>query len=156
MLTYCLRIGWIVVLFGSLGCSSSPGTALGAPDPEAVEVLQSHWKALQARDWRAAYNMFHSEIKNGGFNLKRFTALHARRRGSPGFPHDLMVAGSRAMDESVTVSYDLLYLPSGGGAPTVVPPRREATLWREGGSWRLITYDILTTGVGVASAEPSR
>ena len=128
MLTYFNRIGSIVVLFGTLGCSSSSGTVFGTRAARAVDVLQSHWKALQRRDWRAAYNVIHSEIKKAGFNLQRFTALHARRRESPGFPDDIRVVGSQQMDNSITVSYRLGLPFAGSGVPIVVPPRRKATL----------------------------
>jgi len=100
--------------------------------------------------------MIHSEIKRAGLDLKRFTALHARRRGSPGFPHDIRIVGSQQMDSSITIAYGLVYLSPESGMPKVVPPQRKATLKREGGSWRLITHDILTTGVDIAPREPSQ
>ena len=70
---------------------------------------------------------------------------------SPGFPHDLRVAGSKQSDDSITVTYELFYLSPEGGEPFVVPPRREAIFRRSGGSWRLVTHDILTTGGAIAT-----
>src|SRR4051812_37824834 len=135
MLINQLRAYSIVLSLGIIGCSTSHHPALTQANPEAEGVLQTHWKALQRRDWRSAYDMLHPDIKSNGLTLRRFTFLHARRRDSPGFPHDLRVAGSKPSDDSITVTYELFYLPPEGGEPFVVPPRREAIFRRSGGSW---------------------
>jgi hypothetical protein len=152
MLIHDLRICTMVLALGTTGCSMSHDPAPTRADPEAEGVLQTHWKALQRKDWRSAYDMLHPDIKSKGLTLKRFIALHARRRDSLGFPHDLKVAGSKPSDDSIAVSYDLFHLSPEGGEPFVVPPRREAILRRAGGSWRLVTHDILTAGGVIATA----
>src|SRR5262249_43089114 len=124
MLIHHLRLCSIVLSLGTMGCSMSHDPAPTRADLEAEGVLQTHWKALYRRDWRSAYDLLHPNIKSNGLTLKRFITLHARRRDSSGFPHDLRVAGSKPSDDSITVSYDLVYLPPEGGEPFVVHPRR--------------------------------
>ena len=153
MLIHRLRDCSIVLLLGTIGCSMSHHPAPTQADPEAAGVLQAHWKALHQRDWPAAYSLLHPDIKSKGLTLRRFTMLHARRRDSSGFPHDLRIAGSKKSDDSITVAYDLLYVPPEGGEPFVVPPRREAILRRSGGSWRLVTHDVLTTGGAIVTVD---
>ena len=97
------RIGMVLMLLCSLGCSGSVGqTQTGEPgDPQASDVLLAHWEALHRGDWRAAYDCIHPDLKAAGLTLKRFTALHARRLKMNGAPQSIEIAGSEQTGDDV-------------------------------------------------------
>jgi hypothetical protein len=138
-----LRVATVLILLCSPGCWGISEQAGKPADPKAVEVLLAHWQALQRREWRAAYDRLHPDLKTAGFTLKRFTALQAKRPGSNGFPRDIRIAGSEQTGDDLVISFDLLSLPPGGGSPVAISPRRKATLRRSGDSWGLMTHDLL-------------
>jgi hypothetical protein len=116
-------------------------------DPEAAEVVLAHWAALQQRDWKAAYDRLHPDLKTIAFPLKRFTDFHSRRLKLKGFTHhDIKVAGSERRGDDVVVSFDVSSVPPGGGEPVAVPPRRKAMLRKSRDSWGLMTHDLLAIG----------
>jgi hypothetical protein len=140
------RVGTLLLLLCSLGCSGSPAQTGQVADPKPVEVLSAHWDALQRRDWRAAYDRLHPDLKTARLTLKRFTALHDKRLKSKGFPQDIKIAGSEQTGDDVVVSFDVLYAPPEGGEAVVVPPRRKVTLRKTGSTWGLATHDMLAVG----------
>jgi hypothetical protein len=110
-------------------------------------VVLAHWRALQRREWKAAYDWLHPDLRTARFPLKRFTDLHAKRFKAKGFPdHDITLVGSEPMGETVVVSFEVISAPPGGGEPVAVGPRRKATLRKAGGSWGLMTHDLLALG----------
>src|SRR5438270_415899 len=128
-----LRLGLILGLLGSVGCSGSIGPTNGPVDPRAAEVLRAHWDALKRHDWKAAYARLHPELKAARFTLKNFTDLHTRRRGMECLHPDILITGSERVGDDVVVSFDLLVIPHGGGEQVSVPPRRKATLRKSQG-----------------------
>jgi hypothetical protein len=113
----------------------------------ASEVVLAHWRALQRREWKAAYDWLHPDLRTASFPLKRFTDLHAKRFKAKGFPHhDITIVGSEPMGDEVVVSFDVYSVPPGGGEPIVGSPRRRVTLRKSGDSWRLMTHDLLAIG----------
>jgi hypothetical protein len=142
------------LLIVSPGCSGSIKQGGEPVDPQAIEVLVAHWEALQKRNWRTAYELIHPQIKTSGFDLKRFTSLHAKRSVSKGLPDKVRIAGSKQTGNVVVVDYDLIHRSPEGGE-VVVPPRRQATLRKARESWRLITHDILALGLAPAVSNSS-
>jgi hypothetical protein len=134
-------------LASTLGCSRATAPS-GPVEPGVAEALTSHWQAIKQGDWQAAYGQLHPNLKSSGLTLKRFIDLHAKHRGTPGFPDEIRITGSDQMGEDVVVSYDLLVTPPGGGESVPVSPRRRATLQKAGDSWRLATHDILAAMAG--------
>jgi hypothetical protein len=141
-----LRFIEIVLLSGALGCSASQQQAHHPADPVASNVLQSHWKALQRRDWPTAYKLIHPEIKTFGLTLKQFTALHARRPRGPGLPDDIKITGVEQSGDTVIATFDVLVPSLEGGPPVPLPPRRRVILRRTGDTWGLATTDLLVAG----------
>jgi hypothetical protein len=140
-----LRLGPVLLRLGCLGCSGSVAQTDRPVDPNAVEALRAHWVALQRRDWRAAHDRLHP-VLNAKFTLKKFTDFHAKRRKSGGIPQAIDVVSSEGLGDDVIVSFDALYAPPEGGPAVPVPPRRRATLRKSGGSWCLMTPDVLAIG----------
>jgi hypothetical protein len=139
-----LGIGLLFLLLSSAGCRWSEALVNESGDPEASEVMLAHWAAVQRREWKSAYDRLHPDLKTAKFSLRRFAEFHSRRLKARGFPHhDIKVAGSERIGEDVVVSFDVISVPAGGGEPVAVPPRRRATLRRSGGSWGLMTHDLL-------------
>jgi hypothetical protein len=140
------HIGAVLVLLSLIGCSGSPGKIGDPGDPQACEVLLAHFETLHRRDWRRAYEQIHPELKAAGLTLKRFTSLYDRRLKTKGAPEKIDVTGSEQSGDDVIVSFDVCAVPDSGGEPVAVSPRRKATLRRSGGSWALLTHDILSVG----------
>ena len=142
-----LLIGLVLLVLGSSGCGWSQAPVSEAGDPAASEVVLAHWRALQRREWKAAYDWLHPDLRTARFPLKRFTDLHAKRFKAKGFPHhDITIVGSEPMGDEVVVSFDVYSVPPGGGEPIAGSPRRRVTLRKSGDSWRLMTHDLLAIG----------
>jgi hypothetical protein len=140
-----LRIGAVLLLFCSIGCSESAGIKNAQPgDPQASEVVLAHFDALRKSDWRRAYGHIHPDLKATGFSLKRLTSLYDRRLKMKVAPEKIDVTGSEQAGDDVVVSFDVCAAPAEGGEPVAVPPRRKVTLRKSGNSWALLTHDILT------------
>jgi hypothetical protein len=129
-------------LLCSLGCSGSTKVAGIPGDPKAAEVLRAHWDALQRREWRAAHDRLHPDLK-AKFSLKQFTDFHSRRLKQAGVPKEIRVEECETVGDDVVVFYDVLFAPPGGGEAVLIPPRRKATLRKSGESWGLLTHDLL-------------
>jgi hypothetical protein len=138
------RIGAVLSLLCSIGCSGSAGKIVEPGDPRACEALLAHFDALHKRNWRRAYEQIHPELKSAGFSLKRFTSLYDRRLKMKGAPERIDITGSEQTGDDALVSFDVCAVPDSGSEPVAIPPRRKATLRRSGGSWALLTHDILS------------
>jgi hypothetical protein len=138
-----LRVGTALLALCALGCQGPQDKAAEPGDPEAVSVLLDHWHALQRRDWRGAYERLHPDLKHGGFTLKRFSDLHARRLRGTSLPDDIKVTGTEQMGDAVVVAFDVLIAPLEGGPPAALSPSRHVTLRRAGRTWGLATSDLL-------------
>jgi hypothetical protein len=136
----------LVFCLGSAGCTGPAEEASRPGDPEAVEVLLNHWRALRRGEWEGAYKGIHPDLKTARSTLKAFTDRNAKRLKAKGLPQEIRVSGSERRGDDVVVSFDLLSVPTGGGDPVAVPPRRRVTLRRAGGSWKLVTLDVLALG----------
>jgi hypothetical protein len=141
------RMSLVLLLLGAPGCGCSGDHVSEPGDPQAAEVVLAHWAALQKGDWEAAYARLHPDLKANKRSLKRFSDLHARRLKAKGLPHDIKVTESTRAGDDVLVSFDVYAAPPGGGEPVAVPPRRRATLRKVGGSWALMTHDLLAVGL---------
>jgi hypothetical protein len=144
MMIASFRIGAVLVLLGSIGCSESPGKTGDPGDPKTREVLVAHFDALRRGDWRRAYEHIHPDLKAAGLTLKRFTSLYDRRLKMKGAPEKIDVTGSEQSGDDVIVSFDVYAMPASGGEAVPIAPRRKATLRKSGGSWELLTHDILS------------
>ena len=147
------RVGTVLFLVCFPGCSEPTHTPRAA-DKGAVEVLSAHWSALQRRDWKAAYDRLHPDLKTAKYTLKQFTGFHAKRRGSNGFPQDIKITGSEQTGDDAVVSFDVLYAPPEGGEAVAVPPRRKVALRKSGAAWGLATHDLLAVGPWSRGGEP--
>jgi hypothetical protein len=128
------------------GCAG-PQQPAGVPgDTKAAEVLSAHWAALQRGDRKSAYEQLHPELRSSKFLLKQFTTLHAGRRKAKALPQDIKIVEAQQAGEDVIVSFDVLHVPSEGGEPVAVPPRRKVTLRKTAGTWGLLTSDLLAIG----------
>jgi hypothetical protein len=132
----------MLLLVFHTGCSGPPAVSSEPGDPQAVEVLEKHWSALSRGEWQAAHNRLHPKLK-AEFSLKKFTAFHAKRRKSDGFPRAIKITGSERLGDDVIVSFDALFAPAGGGEPLPVPPRRKVCVRKSEDSWGLMTHDLL-------------
>jgi hypothetical protein len=148
-----LQVGAALLLVGFPGCSEFSQQTGQSADPRPVEVLSAHWQALKRRDWRAAYERIHPDLKAAGLTLKRFTALHARRLERKGFPEDIRIVGLEQADDDVVVSFDVLHAPSEGAEPIAASPRRKVTLRKSDGRWALTTHDLLAVGPSIPRGE---
>jgi hypothetical protein len=139
-----LRMSLVFLLLGAPGCGPFEAQ-VGAPgDPEAAEAMLTHWAALQRRDWKAAYDRLHPDLKTAKLPLKRFADFHARRFKAKGFPHHhIKITGSERVGDDVVLSFDVISAPPDGAEPVAVAPRRKAKLRKSGGSWGLMTHDLL-------------
>jgi hypothetical protein len=138
------RIGAVLVLLCLIGCSGSPAKIGDPGGQQASEVLLAHFEALHRGDWRRAYEQMHPELKSAGFSLERFTSLYDRRLKMKGAPEKIDITGSEQIGDDVIVSFDVCAAPHSGGVPVAISPRRKATLRKSGGSWSLLTHDILS------------
>ena len=80
------RVGMVLMLLCSLGCSGSVGRPGEPGDPKVRDVLLAHWEAMHSGDWRGPTRLIHPDLKAAGLTLKRFTALHAERLKMKGVP----------------------------------------------------------------------
>src|SRR5262249_7806093 len=131
------RIGAVLVLLSSIGCSGSAEKIAEPGDPRAREVLVAHFAALHKGDWRRAYEQIHPDLKAAGFTLKQFTSLYNRRFKMKGAPEKIDVTGSEQTGDDVVVSFALCSVPASGGEAVAIPPGRKATLRKSGASWAL-------------------
>lgn len=132
------------LLFGMImACAGCQNQTSEPADPQATEVLRTHWEALQRRDWRTAYDRLDAGLRTPKFTLKHFTDFHTKRRGSEGFPKDIQIIGSERAGDDAVVSFDVLYVPPGGSTTVPTPIRHKVTLRKSGDSWGLRTHDIL-------------
>lgn len=136
---------WLV---GLAGCSRTAIPAAAPMEREAETALMTHWEAIRRGDLGAAYGSLHPELKVRGLTRKRFGDLVARRRGAPGFPERIRIAGFDRTGDDVVVLYDLLANSPGGRGPAPLPLRRRARLRRSGSAWAVVTHDILAAGPG--------
>lgn len=136
---------FILLALGTAGCSGTSAQSGGPPEPEAEQVLLKHWQALQRRDWPAAYELFHPEVTKKKLSLKLFTKMQESRRKRTANLADLRVLTSERAGDDVTVTFNVLAIPAGGGEPVPVSPTHRAMLRKSGEAWRLMTHDLLAS-----------
>ena len=141
------RFGLIIILASSIGCART-GPSLGDPaDPQISDAVLTYWQALERREWRAAFSSLHPGLRSKGMTLKRFTEFHTRRLNAKGITQAIRIVGCERTGDDAVVSLELYVIAPPSSEAALVPPRRRVHLRKHGGSWMLLTHDLLAVGM---------
>jgi hypothetical protein len=79
--------------------------------------------------------------------LKRFTDFHTWRAKARGITQEVRIVGCERTGDDAVVSLELYVIAPPSSEAALVPPRRKVHLRKHGGSWMLMTHDLLAIGM---------